>query len=140
MIKCVKCHELLGENVTRCPFCNYSFTEEELSEHREEQERIHLETEQKSMKEHAKRLIIQYVVVFLVIAILLIGMKLLEDYNMDPIITQFIGAGMCFTCAIIYGVAALVFHIGKCPYCEQSMGRHVLFDKHCPRCGGKLKK
>ncbi len=135
MITCKKCHEFIGENVKECPFCRSVITEEDRRTAIAENERVHLDAVQNSMEEYAKRKKLEYIIYVAMIAAVIIEIALVVLLDMDSIWIFIISALIL----AIYLVCVYKFRIGFCPYCESYMGRRMMFNTHCPRCGGRLK-
>ena len=134
MIKCPKCNELIGDNVTECPFCKTNISEEERNRATEENERVHREAVEASIKEYYRRTRNGIIVAVIMVLLAVIGVTLIYSLELEV----FWIFALFLAIALIYTVSVLKLRIGLCPYCESFMGRGILFRSHCPRCGGKL--
>lgn len=136
MINCPKCNELLGDNVRTCFRCQHQITEAEYHEIMKEQN-LQLDAGWRGMYEsyHRKRVRILIVLtgaILLTIALCVCFFML--DWN-DAILPFAVGG--LWIGVSVYLVAS---GAGKCPVCDQWMGRISILTTHCPRCGAKIIK
>jgi len=134
MIKCVKCNELIGDNISECPFCKTQISEEDRKKALMENELIQQAAVGNAINENIKRVKAGAIISVLMLLFAISGMLVIAEYNLDFIWGVVLFVIVC----LIYAVSVKKLRIGLCPYCESFMGRGMLFRAHCPRCGGRL--
>ena len=135
MIKCVKCGELLGEELEECPFCRHRMSAEERRDALFENERLHFEAVQGAMEEYRRRIRTEIIVNVALILLAVLGTILILAVSQSEIVA----IGFIALLGILTLGAVWRFRIGRCPYCECFMGQGMLWRTHCPRCGGRLR-
>lgn len=136
MINCPKCNELLGDNVRTCFRCKHQITDAEYHEIMRAQDR-QLNENWNDMfemyhRKNRRSLIVLVSALLLTIALCVCFLTLDIDNAILPFVVGGLWGGV-----IIYIVAS---GTGKCPVCDQWMGRSSLFMTHCPRCGAKIRR
>lgn len=134
MYKCVKCGELLGDEVRTCFRCHHTVTDEEYHQILRENEMHRLEAMREVWADYGSRRRKYFIatLVFLVVSILLmsVGVHFLgEEICIIAFLVLFVGYSIFTICQKIY----------KCPLCGSFMGRRSFWDRYCPRCGGQYR-
>lgn len=139
MIKCKKCHELIGENISQCPFCRTEITDEDRRNAIAENERLRWEAEQEAMEEYSRREKRGFIIFILYVAVWVTGMFMIALFSSEGLFDYLLW-GVAAAGVVVWCVIAKAGHFGLCPYCEEYMGkRGLLFREYCPKCGGRLR-
>ena len=138
MINCPNCKEIIGDNVTKCPFCDYVFPEEEIKkiERKQQLEKVginmHMEEIRKKAAEKRRRyglFLFIYVTGLLVLAFILFSVT----KNMT-LLGVMVGADLVGEILII--AIGYVKGAFRCPYCDSFLMRN--YGNFCSRCGKRI--
>lgn len=134
MINCPKCNELLGDNVRTCFRCKHQITETEYHEIMRAKDRMsNMAWNDMLEKYHRKkRRLLMVFAGLLLLVIALCICSFIFDWKYYVLISA---VGSIWIGFIIF---CIVSGSGKCPICDQSMGRVSILMTHCPRCGAKI--
>lgn len=135
MITCKNCHEIIGGDVTECPFCKTEITEDDRKAATTAKEQLHQTAVENAIKEYAKRTKTRILIELALILLAMVGEFFTLWLELDTllIVALFIILGV-FYCYCIYK-----FRIGLCPYCESFMNRRMGYRNYCPKCGGRIR-
>ena len=136
MKRCPKCNELIGDELSTCPLCNYEYSKEELEAEKraaqnEEYQEL-LRTNKRVALHRRKRAIMTWLVLGSIF--LLAPASLLFVW-----VSKYLSLGIVFAAlavligGIIYGV---VSGATSCPHCGSTLFRN--HGDHCQSCGKKI--
>lgn len=131
MIKCSKCHELIGDNVKICPFCSNEISEADRNKAIAENMSFFQEALNNSINEHHKRT--KWGIISTLVMIL--SLCLISALPLESGVAIFLLFATMFAYVIIF----FKMRVGRCPYCEDYMRCRSIYMEYCPRCGGRLR-
>ena len=139
MIRCPKCKESLGDNITKCPFCFHEITDHErlliAKEQREEEDQVLYEEIIRGEEFFRIRMIwmlgtVAFLIVFYLAFIILLFAELTEA----ALAVLSIGF-------VVYAVITLylifVMKVNNCPHCGKYLFRN--WGTNCQWCGGRIR-
>ena len=157
MFKCQKCNELLGSEIRICPFCRTEVTDEYLAQVKAFEESEKKDMEERAMELHKQRTNLTIKGFILSFVIFVIQMILLLSVLLPILVKSTISDALLWIVIVLFMalphiplvILFLTKGVGRCPYCEKSIGEHrrtILFEtiamlntSYCKHCGGRLR-
>lgn len=135
MIKCSKCNELLGDEITECPFCKHIISEEERRKIIEQKELMHKERVQNAMREYRRRLRNEIIIFLFCVGSITLGGLIIISLGLSVDIM----INFSYIIFLLTLILSIICKTGCCPYCGSSLGKYSFFLTHCPKCKGRLR-
>lgn len=137
MFQCPKCNEVIGDKIANCPFCHYEIKLADVRRARQQEEEFIEEATNKMIASWKRRKI---GVLFLYLGWLVSTIALEAVFYWCGLELEGVVLSLILP---IFGMIYISKKTGagRCPYCERIIYQRGTFwiDKHCPKCGGKLK-
>lgn len=147
MRNCKQCNELIGDEVTQCPFCNYEYTNDEMQEiHRAKaREEQQIAANQSEEINHFINKFNKTAIIIILFYVCLLVTPLIMFLTKEIILVWYIWG----TCMLLFFAFSIFLSIrnSRCPacgcFCSITITNYLSFSKssslHCSMCGETFK-